>query len=478
MALPIGRLFRTLNCAYFYDAVMHEIIPISEESACCLDTWFNSSICPPLTDELSELLSRGYFSSTSPVAQIEHPYTTFLPLLLDRKLDHITLQVTQNCNLRCKYCVYSVGDGEKQRHHSNHRMTWQTAKDAIDFLWLHSIDSPKISIGFYGGEPLLEFELVKKIVEYSRQRFYGKEIQFNITSNGVLLNDEIIHYFAKNNITLMISLDGPKVIHDQNRVFPNGEGTFDTVMKHVEHIHKIEPEYAKTVSFSMVINPENDFDCMNEINIECSSLSLGNLHAAFVETLYDKEEKVFEDSFLSKYFYQEFLAWLGYFGRYSSEKVSPIAFQYLLHELGIISKNEESHALKPIDCPSGPCVAGRQRLFCDVKGNLFPCERVNECSEAMMIGSIYNGIDYDATVKLMNVGQLTADKCKQCWAFRYCTLCAKKADTGAKNLNGEEKLKHCPEAFAAAYSGLKSIILMHELRTFYPDQLVQGGDYL
>ena len=115
MALPIGRLFRTLNCAYFYDAVMHEIIPISEESACCLDTWFNSSICPPLTDELSELLSRGYFSSTSPVAQIEHPYTTFLPLLLDRKLDHITLQVTQNCNLRCKYCVYSVGDGEKQR---------------------------------------------------------------------------------------------------------------------------------------------------------------------------------------------------------------------------------------------------------------------------------------------------------------------------------------------------------------------------
>ena len=95
-----------------------------------------------------------------------------------------------------------------------------------------------------------------------------------------------------------------------------------------------------------------------------------------------------------------------------------------------------------------------------------------------MIGSIYNGIDYDATVKFMNVGQLTADKCKQCWAFRYCTLCAKKADTGAKNLNGEEKLKHCPEAFAAAYSGLKSIILMHELRTFYPDHLVQGGDYL
>ena len=155
--------------------------------------------------------------------------------------------MTQNCNFRCKYCVYSGAENSYQRVHSNKVMNWNTARKAIDFLWEHSIDSKDVNIGFYGGEPLLEFDLIKKAIEYSRKKFMGKEISFSMTTNGTLLTEEIIRFLSKNKVQLVISLDGAKEINDENRVFKNGSGTYDRVIRKIDLIKQIDSVYANSV---------------------------------------------------------------------------------------------------------------------------------------------------------------------------------------------------------------------------------------
>ena len=153
--------------------------------------------------EVNMLKEQGYFSTESYIKEVRHIYSDYLSVFLARKLTKITVQLTQNCNFRCKYCIYSETHNTRQRSHSTERMTWETAKKAIDFLREHSVDSPEVNIGFYGGEPLLEFPLLKKAVEYSEQQFEGKKLTFNITTNGTLLNDEMIYFFQEHDVWMI-----------------------------------------------------------------------------------------------------------------------------------------------------------------------------------------------------------------------------------------------------------------------------------
>jgi len=193
---PMIALFQTPNNNYFFDANKDEMISISYESYQYLnDIQKGNDISKAeVPGELSELMEKGYLKSESVVKEIRHVYTDYLKIFLERKVPKITLQVTQDCNLRCKYCIYSEEHSQGQRSHSTKTMSWESAKRAIDFLREHSVDSPNVNVGLYGGEPLLEFDLVKKIVEYSKECFEGKELTFNMTTNGTLLTDEMILY--------------------------------------------------------------------------------------------------------------------------------------------------------------------------------------------------------------------------------------------------------------------------------------------
>jgi uncharacterized protein len=467
---PLIHLFRTPNRCYCYDAVCGQIFIISETSFAYLSELLRGNDIENEPEEITQLKNSGFLSN-SPVETLRHPYTKYLELMLSRKLDHITLQVTQNCNLRCRYCIYSESNGKLQRHHSPKKMTWETAKRALDFLWEHSIDSEEMSVSFYGGEPLLEYPLIKKCIAYSKVRFRGKKLRFNLTTNSTLLTDEMVHYFARNNVDIMISLDGVKDINDRNRVFAGGKGTFDTIMHRIHRIREIEPEYAKTVKISMVMDPSNDFDCINELTINYCDIEPNALLPAMVEHLDAADPVIYSDTFSNKYSYQIFLAWLAYLGRYPVEEVSPIAHQALIAELSLMEKHENTLPLQSIDCPSGPCVAGHARLFCNVDGNLFPCERVSETSEAMLIGNIFSDIDCEAAKRLTNVAQTTDEVCKQCWCFRFCVLCAKKADVGTIELSGNKKLSHCSDSANSAYHVIMGTILQNEVKEFYSSQI-------
>lgn len=193
---------------------------------------------------------------------------------LNNDLHQLTLVVTEQCNLRCKYCVYS-GNYYYERTHSNRKMPLDLAFKAIDFLFSHARDSAKIYISFYGGEPLLEFNLVKKCVEYVKVKneMAHKDINFSITTNGILLNNEVINFLISNKIGLIISLDGPEKIHNRYRVFPTGNGTFEIIIKNLFKLRKRNKEYYdKYVGFNTTITPPYDlfelYNFFNHVNLK------------------------------------------------------------------------------------------------------------------------------------------------------------------------------------------------------------------
>ena len=315
--------------------------------------------------EISNLKKQGYLATESNVKTIQHPYTNYTKVFLERKLNKITLQLTKDCNLKCHYCAYSNEHNERQRSHSPEYMTLETAKKAIDFFCEHAVDSPDVNIGFYGGEVLLAFPLLQQVVEYSEKLFVGKPLTFNVTSNTTLFTDDIIKYFQDHNIKLMVSLDGPKDINDANRVFHDGSGTYDVVMENIQRIKTVAPEYAKGISVNMVIDPINDFDCINEICLDGAELDKINVDGRIIDTDFGDKELEFSDGYTWKSEYQRFLAILAYINRFPKNEVSPLSEKNILTFINDINKIKSAAPLFNTDAPSGTCFVGKMRLFID-----------------------------------------------------------------------------------------------------------------
>ena len=119
--------------------------------------------------------------------------------------------------------------------------------------------------------------------------------------------------------------------------------------------------------------------------------------------------------------------------------------------------------------PGGPCIPGQMRLLINADGDFYPCERVNE-SEAMRIGSITEGFDYDKARSLLNIGSLTQDNCSNCWAIRHCVLCAKMAD-GGDMLSADIKKGNCALSINTVVHKLRSIVLLREIPEQYKENL-------
>lgn len=482
MKKPFIKLFRTPNAKYCFDVNKHEFLEVSDESFEYLynlmteDDFSDESRKMP--EEFESFIVSGYFSDESAIEKIQHPYSDIISTFLDRKLIQITLQLTQDCNLRCTYCVYTESENEesRQRGHTKQKMCWETAKKAVDFLWEHSVDSPRVNVGFYGGEPLLEFSLLQQIVSYCVERFSGKKLTFSVTTNGTLLTDEIIDYFAKHDIPVMISLDGPKEINDKNRVFVDGSGTFDTIMSNIRRVKEIAPAFSEKLQVNMVMDPENDFDCINSICLKDNDLEKLAISATVVEHDYKDTTAAYSEAYLSKMEYQLFLALLARFNRISDTKISPISNSFVGSIWEKITRLDLTPGLRVVDVPSGPCISGQMRLFVDVDGQFFPCERVSEKSEAMKIGNLNNGFDYGKVVRQLEIGKMTEDICKNCWCIRHCELCVKKADDGSGILSAERKLSFCKGVEASVYENMRYYLLFNEIPFFYQQQTCAKDD--
>lgn len=477
MKKPFIKLFSTPNNYYFFDVNKDEIVLISFTAYQYLYKVLNDleSNDLEIPQEILILQNNGYLEDKSRVQKIKHPYTEYLEEFLNRKLSKITLQLTQNCNLRCRYCVYSETHNDGQRTHSNKHMTWETAKKAIDFLRKHSIDSHNINIGLYGGEPLLEYPLLKRIVEYSERVFSGKKLTFAMTSNATLLTDEIIHYLAEHKVSLMVSLDGPKEINDKNRVFKNGDGSYDSVIENIKRIYSLEPQYADTLSISMVMDPQNDFDCINSITLDFNDLFWPSIHSSVVDQSFDgKSKPTSSPNFIAAYTYQSFLSYLSYLKRIPEKITSPITYYSVVSSLNIDYDLSNPMPLNVVDVPGGPCIPCHLRMLIDVNGQFFPCERVSETSPVMNCGNLETGFNIEQVKYLLNVAQITESQCKNCWAFRHCSMCAKQADSGGTTLSAEKRLANCLETQTRLKNRIQEYLFIKEIPIIYQNQVKSG----
>ncbi len=345
--------------------------------------------------------------------------------ILKNGLLQMILCVTEDCNLRCKYCVYS-DNYEYTRSHSEEKMDFKTAKKAIDYYFKLIKEGLKFNplrrpgIGFYGGEPLLNFELIKICVEYIKKEYPTYETQFTITTNGTLLEESKSDWLMENEFTISISLDGPEKEHDRLRVYPDGKGSFNDVINNVQHI--TNKKYDK-VNVLPVFDWKSDLFQMETFFSQKEIPQVSALSQVDSET----KTKYYEDFTESDY--NDFREKVDsireyYFQNINTQKIEKESV--FDHLVGFAPSKELFDTLTlinpdPIMPYTGACIPGR-KIFVDITGNLHMCERVND---SFPIGNVNNGLEFDKIILLIQNYLQSMDKCSDCNVRWKCGFCFK-----------------------------------------------------
>ena len=470
---PLIKVFRTPRKFYFFDVNKNSIVNISEHIYAYLSGSVKySDLTIDEQNVLEQLYSKGYFSDKR-IKKLQYCTPEQLKYWLEECVDMVILQITQACNLRCSYCAYADVNNTAQRSHSGKRMSWETAKKAVDFLRDHSAESKEVAVSFYGGEPTLEFDLVKKIVSYAEEQFLGRDLRFSMTTNATVLTDEIIKFIVDHKVNVMISLDGPKPIHDRNRPFADGRGSFD---KTFDSLRRLVGAYKETdvapISINMVLDPQYSLDGIERL-LSDPVFKKVVIQSTLVDDTINVKKNVISPVFQEQVEYADFLSLLSYLHLVSDIDVPSLSRNNLAYvEAAAKQLKKPTTSLPDEGAPSGPCVPGQHRLFVSTDGTLYPCERVSETSECMKIGSLNAGIDYEKADKLLNIAALTPAKCRNCWAQTLCTTCCRLADENG-TLSGEQKNKHCWAVYNDASAKIISYILQQESRSIYAHLLIE-----
>lgn len=456
-------IFKTLKTAkayYVYDRSKNGIIKIEKDDYEALQKVEKGIESEKDSEVIRKYRDKGYFLDNS-LNEIIHPYSCLLKHILNNHIEQLTIQVTQRCNLRCKYCTYGGFYDDNNRTHTNVDMDFSKAKKAIDFYLSRSMETKELTFGFYGGEPLLKIDLIKQCVAYIKNQVKNKTIHFTTTTNGTLLTLENAKFLFDNNFSVVISLDGSKKEHDEYRVFPNGEGSFDTVMKNLEAIRRNFPKEFKGIRFNTVLNPKNDYKHLKLYFEEDELIGESDVMTTIVDNK-SAEGVKFSDEFYRARAFEKFKLYLYMIGKLEVSKVSKLViadYAFLKQKYQMLINN------KALGCKAhhgGPCIPGGKRLFINAFGEMFPCERVAEKSEVMKIGTLETGFDFDKIDTLLNVGKVTEKECKNCWALHYCSICCQKAD-GGQHLSKQAKLPYCNISKRNAYYDIAEICVLREL---------------
>lgn len=173
----------------------------------------------------------------------------------------LIIELTENCNIRCTYCIFDESD-KTERNHSDKEISEGEALQSIDDFFKRTNGKEGYLI-FYGGEPLLSFSLIKKMVTHSNL-ISNKKIKFSFTTNGVSLTSEKFQFLIENDFKITVSIDGPEFIHDKRRVTKNGKGTFLIIEKNLSNLLNFNEDfYRKNIEFNCTIS---DFDDVPYIN--------------------------------------------------------------------------------------------------------------------------------------------------------------------------------------------------------------------
>lgn len=432
---PFIHLFQVGKRCFCYDVNKKQILEIPDYVYRYLLTDGAGSLVETQDAEMyvQELKIKGFLNSSRPQIS-EHPVTEYYSSLLENNLGQITLQVTQKCNLNCEYCVYS--ENSHNRHHADRWMNIETAKRAIQYLLDHSSDVETPALGFYGGEPLLAFDLIKECTLYAEKIFEGRKVLFNFTTNGTLLTKDKVDFLVQHGFTMLISLDGPEDVQDRHRKFSGSDiGSFKLLMTNIEYMKdRYTSFFRENVTFNTVIDPRYSVADICDFGLNNEVIRDSDFMASIIDDTYADQKVKSGARFKEEYAYEKFKAFLMMTGRLDQNRISPIMRGHFtrVKQMAAAFERQRQDILPRKGHRGGTCIAGASKLFVTVDGDFYPCERVSESSQAGYIGNLEEGVDIDKALSILNIEKISSERCRNCWGYSFCTLCLSQADDGQK----------------------------------------------
>jgi uncharacterized protein len=446
-----GKLFRAATQPYFFNTLAGSIDAVSEDTASMLVAYGNHHRgCD---------LPRFNLAAEDLRPLIKNPYDKAkIEATLNRKLRLLVLELTRSCNMACTYCIDGEAYAQKDCLGSAN-MSEDVALRGVDYLLEHSSDQTNpLTISFYGGEPLLRFSLLKKVVEYSNThaKEKSKHIGFSVTTNGTLLTPDIAKFLINNDVQMLISLDGPKKIHNRYRHYKKGGETFEVVIIALEMVRNLDPEYFdRFVRCSVVVTPGSDLE---ELKAYFDSLHV-NVIVNFVDTYGLDKAKLGPTQEVAglQRLKMQMVECLAEEGPAFLEKKG-INKDFGAALLLPMMKNFMKPGFTSQYMSLGQCILGASRLYLSADHSFYPCEKVSGHSFAR-IGTIETGIDAD---KVRNIiGQfyeMAEKKCSGCWMSSRCSACLAIACSG-NHLDQKKYSHYCRDVKVWGESILEMAVL-------------------
>ena len=315
----------------------------------------------------------------------------------------LCLHVAHTCNLNCSYCFASQG----KYHGKRALMSFEVGKRALDFLVEHSGARHNLEVDFFGGEPLMNFEVVKQLVAYARsvEKEKGKRFRFTLTTNGMLIDDEVIDFCNKECSNVVLSLDGRKEIHDRFRVDAEGRGSFDRIVPKFQKLVAARGgrNYYMRGTFTHA-NPDFLKDIQTMLDLGFNELSMEPVVCAP-----DDPSALTKEDLPVVYRQYEDLAKLMIERRRAGK---PFTFYHYM-----------------IDLTGGPCIykrisgcgSGTEYMAVTPSGDLYPCHQfVGE--KAFKLGDIWTGVtNLEKQEEFASCNVYAREECRGCWARLYCS---------------------------------------------------------
>ena len=313
------------------------------------------------------------------------------------------LHIAHDCNLRCKYCFASTGDFGQGRM----LMDYETGKRAIDFLIERSGDRKFLEVDFFGGEPLMNFEMVKKLVAYCREqeKIYNKNFRFTMTTNGVLIDDDVIDFCNKECHNVVLSLDGRKEVNDRFRVDCAGNGSYDRIVPKFQEFVKKRGDknyYMRGTYTHFNTDFTNDIFHMADLGFTELSMEPVVCDPSDPSALTEADLPILKE-------------------------------QYEILAKEMIKRDREGRGFTfyhyMIDLTGGPCIykrisgcgSGTEYMAVTPWGDLYPCHQFVGDPKYLM-GDIWKGVTNTAVRdEFKHCNAYARKECQDCWAKLYCS---------------------------------------------------------
>lgn len=425
--------FQSGNHEFVLDINTNRIFTLSSQESIVIDNWLGgtseSRLEAMFPEETSKLRFEGLFNDKKPEKMSYGIDWEHICHEIMHKRHQTIIELTQECNLRCKYCTFG-GGFYGHRTHANKTIDRNILQEAINSGFQYGDQLDEIIFGFYGGEPLLAWEILKEAILRVHEKAKGKKVIFSITTNAVLLDKSKATFLKDNDFHILVSLDGPQHIHDRYRTFANGNGSYAQTIKGLKILLDVyPPEKHSFIGINMVL-PSLEWLPSLEQLWENESWIPRTLNAQ-VNLMALPENFILPSPPLGTTANQSKNEWFAHCNpEYKELPATTIEHNFFevplarLHNRIIFDKNQKAVF------PNGCCIPATKRAFVQTDGTYRICERFHG---APPIGNVMEGIDIKKVKQLIDEYiTYSFSDCKNCWAVSLCRICFQGAYVNGK----------------------------------------------